>query len=213
MAALECHYKCLSVKHQFEEAMQVISTEFPGLLLLEPTVHRDARGFFLETFREEHFLSVGINFHCVQANQSFSADRGVLRGLHFQRPPKAQAKLVWVTRGEVLDVVVDLRRGSPFYGKHFSVHLSEKNFKRLFVPKGFAHGYLTLTPDTEFNYMVDEYYAPDHEGGVLWNDPELGIDWPLEPIARTDGVNSVIPVQSKKDQNLPLLRDLEAVFY
>ncbi|MBQ4132251.1 MAG: dTDP-4-dehydrorhamnose 3,5-epimerase [Desulfovibrionaceae bacterium] len=186
--------------------MQIIKTDFPELLIFEPAVHRDARGFFLETFREEHFARLGIDFHCVQANQSFSAECGVLRGLHFQKPPKAQAKLVWVTRGEVLDVVVDMRPDSPTWGRHFSLRLSEANFRRLFVPKGFAHGYLTLTPETEFNYMVDAYYAPDHEGGVLWNDPELGIDWPLEQISAT------APILSEKDKKLPLFSELKNVF-
>ena len=186
--------------------MQIINTDFSGLLILEPKVHRDARGFFLETFREEHFTAAGVPFRCVQANQSYSVERGVLRGLHFQVPPKAQAKLVWVTRGEALDVVVDLRTGSPTFGKHYSVHLSAVNFRRLFVPKGFAHGYITLVPETEFNYMVDEYYAPDHEGGLAWNDPELAIRWSLSE------AEAVTPILSAKDENNPLFKELGRIF-
>ena len=189
--------------------MQIISTEFPGLLILEPVVHKDARGFFLETFREEHLS--GQNFHCVQANQSFSVEKGVLRGLHFQRPPMAQAKLIWVTRGEVFDVVVDLRRGSPTFGRQFSLRLSAENFQRLFVPKGFAHGYLTLTPNVEFNYMVDTYYSPAHEGGLLWNDPDLGIAWPLE-MQGAASPDSDLPVLSPKDRILPCFKDLGTIF-
>ena len=187
--------------------MKIIELNFPGLLILEPRVHRDERGFFLETFREEVFSSLGVDFHCVQANQSYSTRKGVLRGLHFQAPPKAQAKLVWVTRGEVLDVVVDLRKSSPTFGRHYSLRLSADNFRRLFVPKGFAHAYFTLAPDTEFNYMVDEYYSPEHERGVAWNDPSLGIDLPLEIVAEENE-----PLVSEKDKKLPYFNGLEVFF-
>ena len=189
--------------------MKIVELDFPGLLILEPLVHRDERGFFIETFREEIFSGLGVDFNCVQANQSYSACKGVLRGLHFQAPPMAQAKLVWVTRGEALDVVVDLRRNSPTFGRHCSVHLSAGNFRRLFVPKGFAHAYLTLAPETEFNYMVNEYYSPEHERGIAWNDPSLKIDWPLETVAKENGGQ---PVVSEKDRRLPFFDGLEAFF-
>lgn len=189
--------------------MKIVELDFPGLLILEPLVHRDERGFFLETFREEIFSGLGVDFNCVQANQSYSACKGVLRGLHFQAPPMAQAKLVWVTRGEALDMVVDLRRNSPTFGRHCSVHLSAGNFRRLFVPKGFAHAYLTLAPETEFNYMVNEYYSPEHERGIAWNDPSLKIDWPLETVAKENGGQ---PVVSEKDRRLPFFDGLEAFF-
>ena len=189
--------------------MKIVELDFPGLLILEPLVHRDERGFFIETFREEIFSGLGVDFNCVQANQSYSACKGVLRGLHFQAPPMAQAKLVWVTRGEALDVVVDLRRNSPTFGRHYSVHLSADNFRRLFVPKGFAHAYLTLVPETEFNYMVNEYYSPEHERGIAWNDPSLKIDWPLETVAKENGGQ---PVVSEKDRRLPFFDGLEAFF-
>ncbi len=186
--------------------MQIIATDFPGLLILEPIVHRDERGFFLESFRENFFLKQGLNFSCVQANQAMSVQKGVMRGLHFQIPPQTQAKLVWVTAGEVLDVVVDLRELSPTYGKHYSVHLSGTNFRRFFIPKGFAHGYITLTPNSEFNYMVDEYYAPKHEGGILWNDPDLGINWPLNLAGEE------LPIISDKDKKLPRLKNFDNPF-
>lgn len=186
--------------------MKIINTDFSGLLILEPTVHRDERGFFLESFREDFFKTQGIDFKCLQSNQAMSTDKGVLRGLHFQLPPKTQAKLVWVSAGEVLDVVVDLRQNSPTYGKHYSVHLSATNFRRLFIPKGFAHGYFTLTPNSEFNYIIDEYYAPEHEAGILWSDPYLDINWPLQIL---DGLN---PIVSDKDKKWPRLKDLNNPF-
>ena len=186
--------------------MQVINTGFSDLLIIEPTVHRDERGFFLELFREDFFQNMGINFKCLQANQAMSVEKGVLRGLHFQVPPKTQAKLVWVSAGEVMDVVVDLRPNSPTFGKHYSVHLSATNFRRLFVPKGFAHGYFTLTPNSEFNYIIDEYYAPEHEGGILWNDPYLGIKWPL------DILEDKKPIVSAKDKKWPRLNELDSPF-
>jgi len=178
-------------------------------LIVEPVVHRDERGFFLEAFREENFSRFGVDFHCVQANQSYSVQKGVLRGFHFQAPPKAQAKLVWVTRGEVLDVVIDLRKSSPTFGRHYSAHLSATNFRRFFVPKGFAHAYFTLTPESEFNYMVDEYYSPETEGGVFWNDPELGVKWPLDILDSEEGAE---PLVSLKDRKLPMFRDLDYIF-
>ncbi len=202
--------------------MHIINTGFEGLLIIEPTVHRDERGFFLESFREDFFQAQGINFKCLQSNQAMSTEKGVLRGLHFQAPPKAQAKLVWVSAGEVLDVVVDLRQNSSTYGKHYSVHLSATNFRRLFIPKGFAHGYFTLTPNSEFNYIVDEYYSPKHEGGILWNDPYLNISWPLHAPKQApkqapkhplvEVTSDTTPIISAKDEKWPRLNELNNPF-
>jgi dTDP-4-dehydrorhamnose 3,5-epimerase len=181
--------------------MRTIETGLPGLLLLEPKVFRDERGFFLETYSEAGFKALGVDARFVQDNHAYSAQKGVLRGLHFQRPPFAQAKLVWVVRGSVLDVVVDLRPESPTCGRHYAVELSAGNMLRLFVPRGFAHGYLTLAPDTEFLYKVDAPYAPQADGGILWNDPDLGIDWP-----------EAAPILSPKDVLLPRLKDIANPF-
>lgn len=181
--------------------MQITATEFPGLAVITPKVHQDERGFFLETFRRDIFEAAGLPCDFVQANHARSEKAGVLRGLHFQTPPDAQSKLVWVTAGEVLDVVVDLRQGSPTFGRHFSILLAARNFTRLLVPKGFAHGYVTLTPGVEFQYMVDAYYAPAQEQGLLWNDPDLGIAWPVSN-----------PVLAGKDNTWPRLQDLVSPF-
>lgn len=181
--------------------MQITATEFPGLMVITPKVHQDERGFFLETYRRDMFQAVGLAWDFVQANHARSEGAGVLRGLHFQAPPAAQAKLVWVTAGEALDVVVDIRKGSPTFGRHFSQVLRARDFTRLLVPKGFAHGYLTLTPGVEFQYMVDAYYAPEHEQGLAWDDPDLGIAWPVSA-----------PVLSGKDQTLPRLKDMVSPF-
>ncbi len=181
--------------------MQITATEFPGLVVITPKVHQDERGFFLETYRREIFQNAGLPFDFVQTNHARSEQPGVLRGLHFQAPPTAQSKLVWVTSGEALDVVVDLRKGSPTFGRHFSIVLKAGAFNRLLVPKGFAHGYLTLTPGVEFQYMVDAYYSPAHEQGLVWNDPDLGIAWPVPA-----------PVLSEKDKLLPRLKDMVSPF-
>lgn len=181
--------------------MRLIETGLPGLALLEPKVFRDERGFFLETYSEAAFDALGIGARFVQDNHAYSVRPGVLRGLHFQLPPHAQAKLVWVVRGRVLDVAVDLRRDSPTYGRHYCVELSAENMLRLFLPRGFAHGYLTLAPDTEFLYKVDAPYMPQADAGILWNDPELGIAWP-----------EAEPVLSGKDRMLPRLKDFHSPF-
>jgi len=181
--------------------MRLIETGLPGLALLEPKVFRDERGFFLETYSEAAFDALGIGARFVQDNHAYSARKGVLRGLHFQLPPFAQAKLVWVVRGSVLDVAVDLRRDSPTFGQHFSAELSAENMLRLFLPRGFAHGYVTLTPDAEFVYKVDAPYASKADAGILWNDPDLGIDWP-----------EAEPLLSPKDRQLPRLRDIDSPF-
>jgi len=189
-----------NVNHR-DEVMEIIPTRFPGLWLIQPRVFQDNRGFFAETYNEKDFISHGIYYDFVQDNHARSERKGVLRGLHFQTPPAAQAKLVRVTRGAVFDVVVDFRKGSPTYGNWYGEELSGKNFRQLLIPKGFAHGYVTLEPMTEFQYKVDAFYAPEHDAGVLWNDPTIAIPWPVDQ-----------PVLSEKDQGLPLMKDFESPF-
>jgi dTDP-4-dehydrorhamnose 3,5-epimerase len=148
-----------------------------GLMVVTPKVFGDARGYFMETYHEAEFAEAGITEHFVQDNQSYSS-RGVLRGLHFQKE-YAQAKLVRVLSGEVYDVAVDIRRGSPTYGKYFGVLLSAENKKQFFIPRDFAHGFLVLSETAEFAYKCTEFYHPDDEGGILYNDPKIGIEWPI----------------------------------
>lgn len=179
--------------------MTVTKTAIEGVLILEPEVFGDERGYFFESFNEERFrAATGIETHFVQDNESRSK-HGVLRGLHFQRPPYAQAKLVRVVRGRVLDVAVDIRTGSPTYGKHIAVELSEDNHRQLFIPKGFAHGFVVLSDEAIFQYKCDEYYHPESECGIAWNDPEIGIDWGM--------AESEITL-SEKDRNRPHLNQL-----
>lgn len=177
--------------------------EISGLLLVEPKKFGDHRGFFSETYNRRRLAEAGFDLEFVQDNQSLSVETGVVRGLHFQSPPFAQDKLVRVTRGAVLDVVVDIRRGSPTFGDHAAVELSASNWRQLLVPKGFAHGFVTLEPETEMIYKVTDYYAPDHDRGILWSDPALGIDWPVaEGAARL----------SDKDRAQPRLAEIESPF-
>lgn len=159
--------------------MKIESLAIADVKLITPRKHGDARGFFSETWNEKAFKDAGINVHFVQDNHAFSAAQNVVRGLHFQLEPAAQDKLVRVTRGAILDVAVDIRRGSPTFGKHVSAVLSADNWAQLWVPKGFAHGYCTLTPDTEVIYKVTAYYSPAHDRGILWDDPALAIAWPV----------------------------------
>lgn len=182
--------------------MRCEQTRLADLLLLTPQVFRDERGFFLETYSEPVFRDLGIAAHFVQDNHARSAQIGVVRGLHFQLPPHAQAKLVWVTRGAVFDVAVDLRASSPTHGKWFGCRLDAENFARLYIPRGFAHGYMTLEPDTEFQYKVDAPYAPQSDSGIRWNDPDLAVAWP-----------DCVPILSSKDQALPLWRDFQTPFH
>ncbi len=177
--------------------MKFIETELPGAFLIEPDVYHDNRGFFLETYSSRVFENSGITAAFVQDNYSFSKEKGVLRGLHFQSPPHAQTKLVMVLCGAVFDVIVDLRRESPAYRKWIAVELSSSPFRMIYVPKGFAHGFCTLEDDTRVLYKVDAPYNPAADGGVRWNDPDLGITWPVRE-----------PVLSKKDSLLPFLRDI-----
>ena len=159
--------------------MNVVPTAIPEVLIVEPRVFVDARGYFYEYYNREKYVAAGIECEFVQDNESFSR-RGVLRGLHFQAAPYTQAKLVWVVRGSVLDVAVDIRRHSPTFGKHVAVELSGENFRQLFVPRGFAHGFVVLSDEVIFAYKCDNSYSPPHERGIAFDDPELGIDWKLD---------------------------------
>jgi len=161
--------------------MQFIRTAIEDVVIIEPEVHGDERGYFVETFREdklETFLGFKVNF--CQDNESKSS-RGVLRGLHYQLPPAAQTKLVRVIKGRVVDVAVDIRKGSPTFGKYVAVELSEENKRQLFVPRGFAHAFVVLEDETVFAYKVDNYYSPENDRGLAFDDPAIGIEWPIEP--------------------------------
>lgn len=175
----------------------------PDVILISPKRHGDARGFFTETFRADAYEVAGVKGSFVQDNQAYSEEAFVLRGLHFQKPPMAQAKLVSCTRGRIFDVAVDLRRNSPSFGKYVGAELSAETGQQLYVPEGFAHGYLTLTTACEVRYKVSNYYSPDDEGGIAWDDAEIGVDWPL---------GSESPVLSGKDTDLPKLSQLGPVF-
>jgi dTDP-4-dehydrorhamnose 3,5-epimerase len=169
----------------------------PDVVLVQPKSFSDDRGFFFESFKESEFLSGGIGKKFVQDNFSHSI-RGVIRGLHFQKTPKAQAKLVSVLKGEIFDVVVDIRKNSPTYGKWVSEILSENNHKLLYIPEGFAHGFCVLSEDADVLYKVSNEYSPEHEHGIIWNDPKLNIDWPISK-----------PIISSNDSKLPLFENLE----
>jgi len=172
--------------------MEFIPTKLKGAWLIKPKVFQDNRGFFLESYSKKIFEEHGIICDFVQDNHSMSAQKGVLRGIHFQKPPHAQAKLVRVVKGSVYDVIVDLRKNSETYGQWEGYTLSAENFEMLFIPRGFGHAFCTLEDNTEFLYKTDNYYAPDSEGGIIWNDPDLKIEWPVED-----------PTLSEKDGNLP----------
>ena len=159
--------------------MRVEALNIPAVKMLAPGKHGDDRGFFSETYNKKALAASGIRLEFVQDNHSFSAAKGTVRGLHFQTPPYAQDKLVRVTRGAIFDVAVDLRRSSPTYGRHVSATLSAAAWDQILVPIGFAHGLMTLEPNTEVIYKVSDYFAPEHDHGLLWNDPALGIEWPL----------------------------------
>lgn len=181
--------------------MEFIETSLNGAYSIKPKVFRDERGFFLESYNEKIFSENGIDAKFVQDNHSMSLTKGVLRGLHFQLPPNEQVKLVRVTKGKVYDVIVDLRKNSPTYGKWEGFELSVDNFDMLFIPRGFAHAYQTLEDYTEFMYKVDNYYSPKHESGIIWNDPALNIDWPIKN-----------PILSKKDSKLQFFKDFDSPF-
>ena len=179
--------------------MNIIETEIQGVYIIEPKVFGDSRGYFFESFSKKAFeFKVGpVEF--VQDNESKSC-YGVVRGLHFQKPPHAQAKLVRVVKGKVLDVAVDLRKDSLTYGRHVAVELSEDNHRQVFIPKGFAHGFSVLSEEAVFQYKCDDYYAPETEGAVAWNDPELNIDWRIP---------ADMMILSEKDKRHPELKDLK----
>jgi dTDP-4-dehydrorhamnose 3,5-epimerase len=183
--------------------MDIEALAIPDVKLIRPKRFGDARGFFSEVYSRPALAAAGITLEFVQDNHSRSAKVGTVRGLHFQTAPFAQDKLVRVTKGRILDVAVDLRRASPTYGRHVSAELSADNWTQILVPVGFAHGFCTLEPDTEVIYKVSQVYAPAHDGGVLWNDPDLGIVW---PVASADAV------LSDKDVKLPRFRDLPPLF-
>jgi dTDP-4-dehydrorhamnose 3,5-epimerase len=183
--------------------MQVIDTLIPDVKLIRPVRHVDHRGFFSEVFSRRILESAGIDAVMVQDNHSLSQARGTVRGLHFQIPPHAQAKLVRVVRGAILDVAVDLRHGSPSFGRHVAAVLDADSGGQLFIPEGFAHGFCTLEPETEILYKVSAYYAPTHDRGVRWNDPRLGIDWP-------DFADEAL--MSARDRALPMLSELAPWF-
>lgn len=183
--------------------MKVERLAIPDVLLIEPKRFGDSRGFFSEVWSRKALAEAGLDTDFVQDNHSLSREVGVVRGLHFQTPPSAQGKLVRVVRGAILDVAVDIRRGSATYGRHVSAVLSAENWRQLWVPRGFAHGFCTLEPDTEVIYKVDAYYDRAADKGLLWNDPALGIEWPVE---------AAKAVLSDKDRVQPPLAELPAYF-
>jgi len=173
------------------------------IILITPKKIGDNRGYFMEAFREDSFHAYAGPFRFVQDNRSFSAEAGTVRGLHFQLPPKAQGKLVSCTAGALLDVAVDIRQGSATYGQYVAAELTAENGEQLWVPPGFAHGFCTLRPETIISYKVTDYYSPEHDRGLFWDDPAIGIDWPVKPEEA---------VLSEKDKKLPLLSDLPVSF-
>jgi dTDP-4-dehydrorhamnose 3,5-epimerase len=182
--------------------MKFTSTPIENLIIIEPTAFGDHRGWFMETYSQAKFSENEIDLTFVQDNQSFSASKGTLRGLHYQLNPKAQTKLVRCTQGSIYDVAVDIRKESSTYGQWFGIELSAENKKQLLIPKGFAHGFMTLTENVEVQYKVDELYAPECDRGIIWNDPAIGIKWPME----------ITPVLSAKDEKAPFLKDADNNF-
>ncbi len=181
--------------------MTINKTNIEGVFEIEPKVFGDSRGWFCETYSKKLFEENGINADFVQDNRSFSAKKGTLRGLHCQTDPKSQAKLVSCIKGEILDVAVDIRKGSPTYMKWVAVKLSQENKKMLFIPKGCLHGFVTLTDDVEISYKVDDFYSPENDRSICWCDEEIGVDWGTEE-----------PILSDKDKNAPLLKDSDVSF-
>jgi dTDP-4-dehydrorhamnose 3,5-epimerase len=182
--------------------MDISTTKLEGLLLISPQKHEDHRGFFSEVFRDDKLKEHGFTRDFVQDNHSLSVEQGVLRGLHYQKPPFAQDKLIRVLRGSILDVAVDVRAGSPTFGEYYSTELSAENWKQLLVPHGFAHGFVTLEPNTEVLYKCTSYYAPEHDAGILWNCADINIDW-----GKIKG-----PILSEKDAALSPLSETKLVF-
>lgn len=182
--------------------MNFIETKLDGVLIIEPKIFGDHRGWFTETYSEMNFEKTGLALNFVQDNHSFSATKGTLRGLHYQLSPKAQTKLVRCTKGSIYDVAVDIRKGSPTYGEWLGIELTAENKKQLLIPKGFAHAFMTLTDNVEVQYKVDELYSPENDRGIIWNDPDIGIIWPM----------AITPVLSDKDKNATLLINAENNF-
>ena len=181
--------------------MEIIRTELPGVCIIEPKVFGDHRGYFMEKWSKREMERLGLSFDFVQDNESFTAEKGTIRGIHFQIDPMAQAKIVRVSQGAVLDVAVDLRKGSPFYKKWVAVELSAENHRQLLLPRGFGHGFVSLTNDVMFLYKVDNAYSPECDRSIRFDDPEIGVDWGI-----TD------PILSVKDQTAPVLADSDCNF-
>jgi len=181
--------------------MKKIETELKDVFIIEPTVFGDARGWFMETYSAIKFNEMGIDTVFVQDNHSMSTKKGVLRGLHFQNQPMAQTKLVRCTKGIIIDVAVDLRVGSPSYKKWIAVELSEENKKQLYLPQGFAHGFITMSDDVEVQYKVDKFYSKEHDRSVRFDDSTIGVNWPVDQ-----------PILSEKDLSAPLLKDSDVNF-
>jgi dTDP-4-dehydrorhamnose 3,5-epimerase len=181
--------------------MNIVETKLKGVFIIEPKVHSDNRGFFMESYNKGLFTQHKVNYNFVQDNHSLSVETGVIRGLHYQMNPKAQTKLVRVIAGAIYDVVVDIRSNSVTFGQWIGIILSESNKRQLLVPCGFAHGFCTIVPNTQVTYKVDEYYSPEFDRGILWNDPKLSIDWPTSN-----------PILSEKDQKHPLFNEAELNF-
>ncbi len=181
--------------------MKITKTKLDGVVIIEPDIFGDNRGFFMESWNKKKMEEVGLYYDFVQDNHSKSTVKGTLRGIHFQKGDKAQAKLVRCVKGVVLDVAVDLRKNSPTFKQWVGVELSAENKKQLLIPRGFGHGFVTLTDDVEFLYKADNYYAPEAEGGIRWNDPDIGVEWGVEN-----------PILSEKDKINPLLKDCKDLY-
>jgi dTDP-4-dehydrorhamnose 3,5-epimerase len=181
--------------------VNVTETELSGVKLIEPTAFGDNRGYFMESYNKQEMAAHGILIDFIQDNQSLSSEPGIIRGLHYQLNPRCQTKLLRALTGAILDVVVDIRKGSPTFGKWAGFILSESNRRQLLIPKGFAHGFCTLTANVNVFYKVDDYYAPEYDRGILWNDPAIGIQWPVSQ-----------PILSDKDKHHPRLKDAELNF-
>lgn len=181
--------------------MEFIRNDLEGIVLIKPDVHADQRGFLLESYSRDQYVKEGIAASFMQDNHSLSVKKGVVRGLHFQIPPAAQNKLIRVTRGAICDIVADLRKSSKTFGKWLGFDLSADNFRQLYIPAGFAHGFCTLEDNTEVQYKVDNPYSPAHDSGIRWNDPDLAIVWPVD-----------VPILSVKDGNLPYLKNFASPF-
>lgn len=181
--------------------MKITKTKLDGVVIIEPDVFGDNRGFFMESWNKKKMSELGLDYDFVQDNHSKSTVKGTLRGIHFQKGDKAQAKLVRCVKGAVLDVAVDLRKNSPTFKQWVGVELSAENKKQLLIPRGFGHGFVTLTDDVEFLYKADNYYAPEADAGICWNDQEIGVEWGIEN-----------PILSEKDMKNPLLKDCKELF-